>query len=541
MGGVFISYRRQDGAGHARALYDRVNPRFPGQVFMDVAGSILPGVDFVDAIERAVGTCRVLIVIIGREWITGVDQKGRRRLDDPNDFIRLEVATALRRDVVVIPVLVEGAQMPTAGELPEDLARLARRQAIELRDTRWDADVDELVVGLRRTLEQATVAEATRDAGAIPPAVSRRPPEKHLAAARVGKKPEFEVQRVRLKGPLLAVIGTIALVAVSAGYFLGRANVVMPLLVGLSFDSAQERLRSAGLVLGETTPRRTAHAQPLQVLEQWPRSGAKVKKGSAVELVLAERQPRVVPNVVGKDLDAARAELSRAGISVRSVRSAETELVKPNSVTRVEPAAGTEMTGESPAVELVVAVGRDRRVTVPDLTGLGLRDAMERLKHLGLVAHGRAGKQDSRLKELQVIGQEPAAGIPLERGARVTLVFNPKAVVTTRDLTIFFPPGDERARTQAKGLGEYFGKLGWSVSVKAHDLPGGRVDYLVEQDARLAVDLAKRAEAWFAQQKLPVVRLDVRFVTPTPGTLGAQGGYLILWMPASAVSPPTPR
>lgn len=100
----------------------------PEQVFMDVEG-IEPGLDFVEAIERAVGSCRVLIVIIGDEWTTVTDAAGRRRLDDPHDFIRLETDTALRRKIRVVPVLVGGAVMPRADELQAGLLSAARLNA----------------------------------------------------------------------------------------------------------------------------------------------------------------------------------------------------------------------------------------------------------------------------------------------------------------------------------------------------------------------------------------------------------------------------
>jgi hypothetical protein len=161
MHGVFISYRREDAAGYAGRLYDRLAAHFGDErVFMDVEG-IEPGADFVDAIERAVGSCEALIVIIGSEWL-GTDSAGRRRLDDPADFVRLETATALARGIRVVPVLVEGAVMPRADQLPKDLAPLTRRQAVELSHKHWDASTAELIRTLERILNQdkARVAQA---------------------------------------------------------------------------------------------------------------------------------------------------------------------------------------------------------------------------------------------------------------------------------------------------------------------------------------------------------------------------------------------
>lgn len=152
MPGVFISYRRQDSAGHTGRLFDRLRARLgPGRVFMDITG-IDPGVDFVHTIEDAVGSCDVLLAIIGPEWLSCTDAGGHRRLDDDADFIRLEISAALKRSVRVIPVLIAGASLPSPPALPEELKSLGRRQTVELRDTRWDADTNDLIVTLEGLL-----------------------------------------------------------------------------------------------------------------------------------------------------------------------------------------------------------------------------------------------------------------------------------------------------------------------------------------------------------------------------------------------------
>lgn len=160
--GIFISYRREDSAGHAGRLFDRLAAHFGrGSVFMDVEG-IEAGVDFVETIERAVGGCAVLLAVIGRGWLDSKDSQGRRRLDDPQDFIRLETSSALARKVRVIPVLVEGARIPRAEELPEDLRTITRRQALELRDSRWEDDIQALIGVLERVLASSDTPEAGR-------------------------------------------------------------------------------------------------------------------------------------------------------------------------------------------------------------------------------------------------------------------------------------------------------------------------------------------------------------------------------------------
>jgi formylglycine-generating enzyme required for sulfatase activity len=143
MPGIFISYRREDCSGHAGRLYDTLSRHF-APLFMDI-DTLEPGVDFVKAIEKAVRSCEVLLALIGRQWLTSTDAQGHRRLDNPDDFVRLEIAAALKRDIRVIPVLVQGATMPRAQDLPKALAKFVRRHAHEITDSRWKYDVGALI------------------------------------------------------------------------------------------------------------------------------------------------------------------------------------------------------------------------------------------------------------------------------------------------------------------------------------------------------------------------------------------------------------
>ena len=177
MDGIFISYRRDDSAGYAGRLYDRLAGHFgPGRVFMDVEG-IEPGTDFVDAIENAVASCRVLIVLIGDEWLSTTDASGRRRLDDPHDFIRLETRAALARDIRVVPVLLDRAPMPAYEALPEDLRPLVRRQAVELNHKQWEATSGELIRTLEKILDtsDAPAPPADPEPAAAPPIAPASP------------------------------------------------------------------------------------------------------------------------------------------------------------------------------------------------------------------------------------------------------------------------------------------------------------------------------------------------------------------------------
>jgi hypothetical protein len=148
MRGIFISYRREDTEGHAGRLFRDLCERFGKDVvFMDVAG-IEPGRDFRRVIEQQVGSCGVLLTLIGKDWLTVADEKGERRLDDPMDFVRIETASALKRDIPVIPVLVHGARMPRPDQLPEDLKEFAYRNGVELTHARWESDVQILIKAL---------------------------------------------------------------------------------------------------------------------------------------------------------------------------------------------------------------------------------------------------------------------------------------------------------------------------------------------------------------------------------------------------------
>ena len=151
MARIFLSYRREDSSGHAGRLYDRLSQRFgDDNLFMDV-DNISPGLNFVEVIQNAVGACEVLLAVIGRQWLTSTDSQGQRRLDNPKDYVRLEIVTALERKIHVIPFLVDGVSMPRATELPDVLQPLAHCQALKVGD-RFHPDVDRLIKELEKIL-----------------------------------------------------------------------------------------------------------------------------------------------------------------------------------------------------------------------------------------------------------------------------------------------------------------------------------------------------------------------------------------------------
>jgi hypothetical protein len=152
MSRIFISYRRDDSGGYVGRLSEILEHEFgSNSLFRDI-DTIEPGEDFVDAIVAAVSACEVMLAIIGKNWLTASDKNGRRRLDNPNDYVRIEIATALKRNIRVIPVLVGGADMPHVDYLPKNLQLLVRRNAVELSDKRFRYDADQLILSMRRIL-----------------------------------------------------------------------------------------------------------------------------------------------------------------------------------------------------------------------------------------------------------------------------------------------------------------------------------------------------------------------------------------------------
>jgi hypothetical protein len=161
MAEIFLSYRRQDSQSATGRLADRLDAHFGGErVFRD-RDDIAAGLDFAESIRRAIASATVLLVVIGPRWLAAVGGAGRRRLDDPADFVRLEIELALQADVAIVPVLVEGAAMPAADELPPSIGALSRCQAVELSDLRWRYDVDRLIETLQARFALDAAADAT--------------------------------------------------------------------------------------------------------------------------------------------------------------------------------------------------------------------------------------------------------------------------------------------------------------------------------------------------------------------------------------------
>ena len=150
-GHIFISYRRSDSADIAGRIDDRLTGRFGRNLIFKDVDSIPLGLDFKEYLDEKVSECSVFLAIIGDRWLEAGDETGVRRLNDPADFVRIEIESALKRGIPVIPLLVRGAQMPMEGQLPDGLKKLAYRNGIPIRhDPDFHRDMDRLITALEK-------------------------------------------------------------------------------------------------------------------------------------------------------------------------------------------------------------------------------------------------------------------------------------------------------------------------------------------------------------------------------------------------------
>jgi TIR domain len=270
---IFISYRRDDSRGYAGRLQGDLSRRYSEEhVFRDV--EIPPGADFGEYITGLVDKCNVVLAIIGPRWIDARDRDGERRIDDPQDWVRLEIERALARDgVEVIPVLVDGARLPPREELPDSLLALRRRNAFELSDRRWDYDIEDLgkhldgllrgtsAVHLTPVTPAPTAAPAVAAEATAPPTPAPAPePADHttfavLAAAAVALLTAFPadllarnlVDRAPLDRDNLVTVRDFVL---EKAIFFGVAGALAALAVGFLSRRSREPMVSFLLGLG---------------------------------------------------------------------------------------------------------------------------------------------------------------------------------------------------------------------------------------------------------------------------------------------------
>lgn len=265
MAGVFVSYRRDDSQGFAGRLADDLDERLGAdRVFRDI--EIPVGSDFTEVLHRAIAVSDVLLVVIGRRWAGGATADQPSRLLEPTDWVRAEIEAAFARDKQVVPVLVGGATMPIASELPEGIRRLAKLQAAEIRDRHWEADLDALADRLR-----ALCPDLDRDRGARP---QQESPAEVLR--ELGERVFDEALSARLPENRPAVPGTGFLKGLMAGVWrrlrrvLGTLLLLVVIYVGIRLFGDESMLSmldafEARLQIG--------WERALQYLQRWRASG----------------------------------------------------------------------------------------------------------------------------------------------------------------------------------------------------------------------------------------------------------------------------
>jgi hypothetical protein len=263
---IFLSYRRDDSSGQAGRLYDHMSQHFGADnVFMDVDAIDL-GIDFKGALRQAVEKCDVMLVIIGPDWLDCVDKEtGKRRLDDPNDWVRIETTEALQRAIPVIPVLVRGAELPAAKNLPDALAALVDRQATILSDRQWSVGIADLVNRLK----------------AIPRRRETEMTQRWLA--------RFGLRRLAMLAVLMVAIVGVAL------WLLWPVDVVVPPLIGRSLTEARMAIEAGGLGFrDDQVVYEESLTEPAgKVIRQEPIAGLRVSKGQAIRIAVAKVPPPV--------------------------------------------------------------------------------------------------------------------------------------------------------------------------------------------------------------------------------------------------------
>lgn len=470
MAGIFISYRRDDSAPYAGRLYDRLTREFSGDaVFMDI-DRIEPGDDFVDVINARLDSCDAVIALIGRSWLTCTDRSGARRLDNPDDYIRKELATALARKARVVPVLVGDAEVPRSVDLPDDLKALSRRHAIELSDTRFHTDVDRLIEALRKSGAPLGVSaagaapredELTKDAkdprrmpettAEPPPAASPQPVPVQLETA--AQPSAAEARRAPGKTPgarkaLAALAIAILVLATGAIFVITRATIDVPDLTGKSLQDARTAIEAAGFTVGGESHIEHETAAEGTVVEQNPVAGARARSRTSVEIKLAAKPRIEVPNVVGEILERAKGLIDRSGLVLAPAQSQESADQPQGTVLKQSPGAGTRV-AKGETVQVVVAARP--ALMLPDVRGQLLAQAKKTLAAGGMRIGGIEYRRSSERAEGTVLDQRPGPDAKLERGSTVNLVVAARPLVEVPDV-VGTPLGKARALLDKRGL-----------------------------------------------------------------------------------------
>jgi len=483
--GIFISYRREDTEDAAGRLLAGLREKLgKDRVFMDITG-IEWGKDFRTEIDRALSTSDALLAVIGRNWAT-VEEGGVHRLDDPRDFVRIEIAAALKRGIPVIPVLVQGAAMPKPEQLPADLESLAWRNATELRHARWDADVESLAEVLRRMLPGTADPQPTPPLLALPEGAPSSPSvEAGLKPAPSGGTGVDKPQTLRFlpQGLIGAVI-----VALGVGAFvLWPRGIEMPSLLGQSLEQARRTVQEAGLHRGGEVAF-ASNRTPGTIIDQKPLAGEHVRPDTVVDLSYAIVAPAQapfpnppagapptahsasgpdevastsVPNVIGMPQAKAATLMDREFALKTTVVQEFTDKSVPGMVLRQSPLAGSKVMKGS-HVQLVVAA--EPAIRVPDLSGRNVTSVEALLRAADLKMGITVQTPTSSAQPGTVLAQEPAADTRVARGSTVRLtvaaaVAVPDAVPETTRVPRITGANISFAQTTLEKLGLVLGSV----------------------------------------------------------------------------------
>ena len=211
---VFISYRREDSAGYAGRVRDRLASELGRDLlFMDVDGIPL-GVNFVKVLQEEVAKCSVLLAVIGRDWLDVRDEQGRRRLDAPDDWVRVEIAAALQRNIPVIPILLEGTQVPKRDQLPDDMRELAVRSGLAVHHASFHSDMDILIRSLRARLAGADGQGAPSPTAGVDLDGAQAPSPRSTV-----QLPPRDIVRPWLRNNMVVLTGLVVAVVIAAAGF----------------------------------------------------------------------------------------------------------------------------------------------------------------------------------------------------------------------------------------------------------------------------------------------------------------------------------
>ncbi len=483
MEGIFISYRREESAGHAGRIYDRLREKFgKSRVFMDVS-AIEPGVDFVEAIDRAVGSCTVLLVVIGRRWIDCTNAAGRRRLDDPKDFIRLEVGSALRRTIRVIPVLVQNAEMPEEEALPEELKLLARRNAIEINDNHWDSDLGQLVETLEKVMAGGT--EAAPSTGGT------------VKKEEGGKKNRLTWLISSITAVLLALTGLFTGIDSFRDAFVKLFKGSPPVTTSTG-KTPPEPDAPAPTQKPVATATVTAPDSPAAQ----PQKPPKVQEPKKPPKAPAAKP--VVPNLVGLTLEKAEIELMKQGFRMAVGGKQESSEMPAGTVLRHFPKAGDRLEPGG-TVELVIAAApaEPEMATMPNVVRQPLERAVQMLKEAGLQPGKETPRPVGEIRPGTVVQQSVRGDSRIKAGSQVKRG-------TIVDLWVAVPPKEEPPQPPV---------VTPAVKVLAKGNLKVRQTYLFDLDSGREVQSGD-SDIWFE-----AVTATERYLTPRNGaTMGIARG-----------------